>query len=74
MFKSCNEYLDFKEAHTAGVNGYVIYPEGIGITDLDEAKAVAAEQSTLAINDFVSRIEDCATEQVVAEFRDGVEL
>ncbi len=53
-------------------NGYVIYPDSIGIMDLDAAKAKAAELS--ADSDEEYRIEDCGTEKVIARFSHGKEV
>lgn len=54
-------------------NGYVIYPGGVTKMDLDDAKRAATEQSTLAENEYRSRVEDCDSEQIVARFRNGEE-
>jgi hypothetical protein len=54
----------------ANENGYVIYPQSIGVMDLEAALDKARE---LSIDDEPTRVEDCDTERVVARFANGEE-
>lgn len=51
-------------------NGYVIYPDGLGYSDLNEALEVAK----MCSYDEERRVEDCDTEKVIARFLDGKEV
>lgn len=57
----------------ANQNGYVVYPCSIGVMFLQEAMELAADASKEGPN-YCARVEDCDTERIVAQYRDGEEV
>ena len=53
-------------------NGFVVYPSGRAAANIAVAHEIAREDSQSG--DYVSRIEDCDDEQVIARYRNGVEV
>lgn len=52
-------------------NGYVIYPDSIGVMDLAAACDKARE---LSLGGGETRVEDCDSEKTIARFRAGEEV
>jgi hypothetical protein len=54
-------------------NGYMVYPVGMWFASEAVARD-AAELDSLTAPDYTARVEECATEEVVARYKRGVEL